>query len=163
MWLLLKSLGSAMLAAVGIIVYRLYAAYLGRRIREYDSFLSLLSHIHKEIRLYLSPPSRLFFGYRDKLLDSLGFISRAASDGVGMAFSAVRRRLSISEAGVKILNELFSGFGRDSREGELRRIDEAVSVLSNIRNSEAQEMEKSLKLCAAMICAAVLGTIILLI
>ena len=159
---MLKIVGAVLVAAAGIFASRLYSGYLVRRCDEGEAFLRLIEHISGEISRYLTPPAELLKGYSDGVLDSLGFTEIARREGVSAAFSAVKKKCALSDEALKILEKLFSGFGRDYKSGELARLDETRAALSRVVTREREELSKNLKLGRVLIGAVALGAIILL-
>ena len=160
---MLKILGAVAISAVALMLSAWYGEYLWWRVREGRAFVGLVERMAGEISRYLTPPARIFDGYDDPILERLGFLPLARTEGVDHAFRKIRHKLIMPVKGVELLGRLFSGFGRDYKEGEVERLTEAGRELSEIMATEEGELPRSLKVGRVLISAAALGLIILII
>lgn len=160
---MLKILGAAAISAAAVMLSAWYGEYLWRRVREGNAFLGLIERMAGEISRYLTPAAKIFESYDDPILERLGFLALARTEGVGHAFRKTRHRLIMPGKGVELLGRLFSGFGRDYRDGEVERLTDARRELAEIMAAEESELPRSLKVGRVLICAAALGVIILII
>lgn len=160
---MLKILGAVAISAVAVMLSSWYGEYLWRRVREGRAFLQLIERMEGEIARYLTPPAQIFEGYDDPILERLGFLAPARTDGIDHAFRKIRHKLIMPVKGVELLGRLFSGFGRDYKDGELERLRNTKRALAEIMAAEESELPRTLKVGRVLICAAALGIIILII
>lgn len=159
-------IGATLVVGCAIFLSRAYGAFAERRRAETEEFYLFILHIKGEVARFLSKPERIFQSFEAQSLDSVGFLSVENLVGdapLSSAYGAVRDKLSVSSGADKILYEFFSGFGRDYRDGEIKRCDAYAEELSRLWAREEGELVKSLKVTRAVLAAAALGIVILLI
>ena len=162
----LSLIGATLVVGCAIFISRAYGAFAERRKAETEDFYLFILHIKGEVSRFLSKPERIFRSFESEALDSVGFLAPENLTGeapFSSAYGAVRDRLSVSYSTDKILSEFFSGFGRDYRDGELKRCDAYAEELSRLWAREEGELLKSLQVTRAVLAAAALGIVILLI
>ena len=162
----LSLIGATLIVGSALLLSRGYSAFVSKRRLQNEEFYRFILHIKGEISRFLTPPERLLCGFHSEALEEIGFAECGRKDGkTGLisVFLSVRERLSVSEKVKELLEEFFSGFGEDYREGELKRCDAYAERLCEIIRAEGEELEKGQRLVQALLCAGALGIVILLI
>lgn len=156
--------GAALILLAAIIICRGYAGYTARALDEYDGFCSLLLHMRGKISCFLLPPSDIFADFECECLEKIGFLGELRY-GISMseAFASASPKLAINKESKRMLEGFFDAFGTEYREGELRRVEQALSEMKNYKEKAEAELPKSLKLTQTLISAAALGLVIFLI
>lgn len=160
---LLKFLGMGLIILSAIAFFREYKSYLEYRCGICQGFLSLISHIRRQIECYLTPADRLLCDFGDDFLKKCGYLERAGSIGVREAYFEMEDRLRLPSEAREILRGLFSNFGKDYREGTLRELDSGVASFEKCLAKERLESEKELKIAGILAVCAALGIVILII
>ncbi len=160
---LLRFFGMGLIAASAIAFFKEYKKQLEQRYGLCQGFLSLLSHIRRQIDCYLTPPDRLLCDFREDFLEKCGYLERAVKRGVGEAYFEIEEKLGLPTEVKEILHSFFLGFGRDYREGTLKELDRGISSLEKCLAKEKTESEKDLKIAGILAVSFALGIIILII
>ena len=143
--------GILLITLSAYLVSRGYSAFLDRRESETEGFFDLLLHIERELGLSLSSGRELWRGFENEALCKSGLLP-LLKEGVELpsAFAECRKRLMVSAECEKILLRFFSDFGRDYKDGELKRIAMAKEELSKLLCEEKTENKKNKRVVGAI-------------
>lgn len=156
--------GAAIITLAAVFVGREYSAFADRRLSELRGFLSLITHIEKEISKFQSCGDGLWRGFFDDPLTDCGFLPSLAETGSpSEAFSRCEDRLSLSGEQRELLFGFFADFGSDYREGELRRLAEFRTKLNAILEAETENLKKSVKVTKTLLLGGGLAAAIMVI
>ncbi|MBP3402177.1 MAG: hypothetical protein J6K85_03855 [Clostridia bacterium] len=160
--LYLRWCGAALLLICALICGREYSAYIGRRVREGEGYLSLLSCIEKMIDSYLTPLSDIFSGFECEALEKSGFLpsvrsGRSASEALGEKSALIPENMR------SLLSDYFDGFGKGYKNSELGRTREARVALEKMLDAEKENLEKSVRVTKALLLGGAVGIAILII
>lgn len=153
----------AVLVAV-FVIGREYAAFSRRRTKELRGFYELLEYMEISISSYLSFGSELWGGFSCDDLEASGFLASLRNCELpGEAFSKCRSGLSFSDEYKDLLEDFFRGFGREYRDGELKRLAEYKGKLSDILAREEESTDKNVKVTRALLLGGGLSLVVLVI
>ena len=156
-------LGALLVAAACLLFSRGYTDYLRRRAEDYRAVLDFLELMRREISARLATPSELAVSAGEGRLAEIGFLGRvAAGASLGDAFRQCSSELSLSAVDAELLQGYFDGFGSDSTEGELERLDRAISEHSKSERAVREETPSRIKLALTLSVLLALGIVILL-
>lgn len=156
--------GAVVVLVAVFVIGREYAVFSRRRIKELRGFYELLKYMESSISSYLSFGSELWGGFSCEGLKDSGFLaSLRECELPGEAFSKCRPRLSFSEEYKDLVEDFFRGFGREYRDGELKRIAEYKEKLGNILALEEESTEKNVKVARALLLGGGLSLVVLVI
>lgn len=158
---MIKYLGCGALLILSAVVSKKYKSYTEGKIKHTEAFLEFLLHIRQSLKTALVPQHLLHQGFSCKVLegDFLPYLRECGE--LSSAYSKCGN-LSGATSG-KILLSYFSSFGGSDRDGELERVDDAISSLKEALASERDEGEKNVKLFTTLSISLAVGLIILLI
>jgi len=160
---LLKILGAGLISGAAATLFGEYKRQMEARRGVCQGFLSLLSHIRRQIDCYLTPMERLVCDFSDEFLEKCGYLERAWKIGVKDAFFEMKEKIPLPKEAKEALAELFSTLGRDYKEGTVRELDAGISSLEKCLAKEKTDSEKDLKIAGILAASAALGIIILII
>lgn len=160
----IKLLGAASIAAFAFTVGVRYSRFLDKKLSQYSGFISLSSHIEREIERNLSYGSELFASFSNSALESCGFLReiRRGADVKSAFFSSIDSLL-LSKTAIDRLSAFFSSFGRDYKERELKKLASLRETLEEERAMLAPEIEKNKKTALALLFGAAASVLIILI
>ena len=150
--------------AFAFFLSRSYTAYLKRRVREGECFLSLTERIESMISCYLSPIKDIFSGFECEESAVMDFVRRVR-DGARLrdAYFEAEGGLAVGREGKKILAELFSTLGCGYKDGSVGLVASARAEFEKYLGGEREECEKNSRLAAALLLGGALGILLLLI
>jgi len=160
--LYLRWCGAALLLICALICGREYSAYIDRRVREGEGYLSLLSYIEKMIDSYLTPLSEIFSGFECEALEKSGFLPSVRSGKTASEVLAEQNAL-IPENMRSLLLDYFDGFGKGYKDSELGRTRKAKAELDKMLGAERENLEKSARVTKALLLGGAVGIAILII
>lgn len=160
---LLKILGVGLICAAAAVFFGEYKKQLEGRRDACQGFLSLLSHIRRQIDCFLTPMERLLHDFSDEFLEKCGYLERAGKIGIREAFFEMKDKFPLPKEAAEILQKLFSTLGRDYREGTVRELDLSISSLEKCLAKEKDDSEKDLKIAGILAASVALGIIILIV
>lgn len=147
------------LAALGI--SRALCARFRRRLCEGEGFCSLLRFMRGELTRYARPVNEWCRTFSDEALEQCGFLPHLRAHGdLAAAYRAAS--LSVGEEERKILEPLFSSFGRSYREEEIAALSAAESSLAKLLASRAEETSRTERAIKTVSAAASLTLVLLL-
>jgi hypothetical protein len=160
--LYLRWCGAALLLICALICGREYSAYAGRRVREGEGYLSLLSYIEKMIDSYLTPLSEIFSVFECESLEENGFLPSIRS-GKSANETLTEVKGLIPEQMRTLLSDYFNGFGKGYKDSELGRTREVRAEMEKMLDKERENLEKSVKVTKALLIGSAVGIAILII
>ena len=157
----IKMFGLALILLSAWLVGLMYSRYCKKRLLQTEGFALLLSHIEKRVSLFLCTQKDLVSGYDN---ESIADFVREAESGESLfsAFCAVKQKFFLSEEVKTKLSDFFSGFGKNYREGELKRISLFEKELYELYRREETETPKRIKLAYTLLFATALSIVIIL-
>lgn len=160
----LRVFGSVLVVLAALILGKEYSAYVNKRCSESDGFLLFLLHIKGEVSRFLTPPDGFARSFENDALSRTGFLTSLA-EGVGLkdAFELAKKKLSLCSDAQKCLFEFFSDFGKDYKDGELKRCESYTERFESIIREDKCTLEKNVRVVRSILCAVALGIVILLI
>ena len=158
-------IGGAVLILVAVLFAgREYSKFVNRRLDHLRGFYSLLEYIESSISKYLSFGRGLWVGFSCDSLEECGFLEllRDGSDPYE-AFLQTKSKLSLSSDQCELLEEFFSGFGREYQDGEIKRVSDYRKRLGRILEDQEQTLDNNVKVVRALLLGAGMSLVILVI
>jgi len=153
---------SVLLAALSFV--RLYRAYLGTRVKQFDDFCAFLHKIRRSISTRLVTLEDCILGITDGELVRIGFVEKYGElRSVHSAFTAVKDKLYLTQRGIEILDGYLATLGKGYMEEELRLADECIRELEAESRASKDDGERSLRVASAFAVAAAVGITVLLV
>jgi len=158
---MLKIIGICILIFTFCLVARELIMLRRRRLLALEELHRFLSFAKVRIECYLCKISEIARDFKSPTLQKSGFLS-ALSDGCGAAhaFRTAFSPTTLGERGYRVLDELFLSLGEGYLDGELVRIDAAVSELSELVAMERAEASRGARLVRTLCAALSLGVLI---
>lgn len=141
-----------------------YSARADRGVLEYRGFTALLLHIEGEISRAMSFAEGLWKGFADERLEECGFLPLLKKGKTpSAAFEECKNKLVMPKEAKEKLSELFSAFGRNYRESELKRLTKVRGELEADLSAYAEEVEKNKKVINALLLGVAASAAIIMI
>ena len=157
----LKLFGLSLLLFAAYLVGAGYSSYCKKRLSQLEAFVLLITHINKEITLFLSTQGNILSGFENSTIDE--FIEKVGEIGnLYDAFCAVCGNFCLSENMKEKLKAYFFDFGSNYREGELMRTKLFLSEVSEDLKREEQTAPNRIRLAYTLIFALSLSIVIIL-
>ena len=146
---------------VTVMVWRMYAEYLGARRESCRSFLKMLIDMRDKMYCYLISPREWAEKYEGS--DIYGFVEKIKNgQELYSAYTECRTNISIPDAADSVLRDYFSRVGERYVESELLAADRAIDELRRIEAVSQEEVSKKTKVAGALLGAFSTGIVILI-
>lgn len=159
-----RLVGVGLVLVAAIIASGEYKLYAKRRILQYEGFAALLFHLEGMISRYLSSGDGLYRGFENAELERIGFLPLIrGGDRPADALRRCEGQLCLSKDCLNALSAFFTGFGRDYKDRELKSISDFRTRLEEEKKSEAERLEKNVKVTSALLIGGALAFFIMII
>ena len=161
---MMRAVGACLFLLAALSVIRLYRAYLGTRVKQFEAFCSLIAGLRRHISTRLCSARGYILSLDDATLVGVGFIDAYAELGdLCLSFLRIKDKLSLTEEGLRILEGYFSSFGKGYMDAEIKAADICLEELSEAARKSREDGERALRTVSAFAVAAAAGAAILLI
>jgi hypothetical protein len=159
-----RLVGGGLVIVAALIASGEYKLYAKRRILQYEGFAALLFHLEGMISRYLSSGDGLYRGFENAELERIGFLLLIrGGDRPAEALRKCDGQLCLSKECRKALSDFFVRFGRDYKDREIKSILDFRTGLEEEKKSEAERLEKSVKVFSALSIGGALAFFIMII
>lgn len=149
--MLIKIIGSVIVAAVAVTLALSHSRYGERRLRTLDGFISLLFYIKGQIDCYALPLSDILESLPVKIYSDCN----TPEGAVALDDMIDNSRIYLNEESERLLEAFAAEFGSTFRKEQMRRCDHYVSALSEQRRQLFTEVERSRRVGSAIwICSS---------
>ena len=157
-----KFLGGGLVLLSALIASGEYKLYAKRRIRQYEGLISLFAHLEAMIGRYLASGDGLYRGFENAELERVGLLP-LIRQGVSLADAFKECEMNLPKDSLKAISEFLSGLGRGYKDGELKSLSDFRASLESEKATEADRLEKSVKVTTALLIGAALAFLIMII
>lgn len=161
---MIRLIGAVAVLVAALSFVRMYRAYLGTRVKQFDDFCVFLHKIRRSISTRLLTLEDCILGITEGELVRIGFVEKYGElRRVHPAFTAVKDKLYLTKKGLEILDGYLAVLGHGYLEEELRLSDECIRELEAESRASRDEGERSLRVASAFAVAAAVGITVLLV
>lgn len=146
-----KLLGSGTILAVSLYISSQITLLAQRRLRQAESFLSLLRYIKAQVACYKTPVAEIYQSFHNRTLEECGFIEALRSSGLEGALCACEGDLYIDQAEMELLHAFGNELGRGFQEEQLNSCDYHIGALEELYAKQKDELPKKCKIYKALI------------
>lgn len=149
---MLKPLVILALGLAALWLGRGYSKFLDNRLGQMSGVLALAEHIRDSLSRSLSFGGELYRDFSDEYLEKSGFLSLLREGKPPFeALSDPTVSLNLPESTRARLGELFSSFGKDYLDAEIRRLSSFIEATDNELRLAIDSLEKNKKVTSALI------------
>ena len=159
---MISALLSVLVAVLSYILSSSLRGYKRRGLLLCEEIYALLLRIKLEVSCYLRPVGELLRGYSSPMLEEIGFLKLARTDGLSSALKACGG-YGLTAEEERILSSFFSSLGTGYAKDEIRLIEAVTEDFNLLLKERRSLMSKDIKLINTLCASAALGTLILLI
>lgn len=158
---MINAVACVLVAALSVVIARVMREYRRRRLAICEELYALILHIKLQVGCYLRPVNELLRDYASPLLEELGVLSLARSEGLVKALEDGALPLTGEER--RILAALFSSLGSGYMADEIRLIDSYGGEFYKLLSAHRAQMPRDIKLINTLCASGALGIVILMI
>ncbi len=161
--MLLKLIGSCILAAVAFGLSRHLTRLLLLRIRQLEGFLQLLRTTREKIVGFGTPTPEIFAGFRNEALEAAGFLPALREGSMRTALREARDGLYLDDEELLPLLEFAASLGSGFADEEAARCEVAIAAIERALEARRSDQPNTAKLGRTLVVGASLAVILVLV
>ena len=162
--MILRFIGGGLVVVSALVASHEYSAYAKRRLLQYEGLVALFSHVEGKIRDFLASGDGLYRGFENEELERVGLLPLLREgERLKEAFCKCEGHLALPKGTVEGINTFLSTLGRGYREGEVAAFSAFRNKLEAEMKTEAERLDKSVKITRALLIGGALAFLIMIV